>query len=129
MRVIQEASQRYGLTICNIFHAGDGNLHPLILFDGRRPGDYEKVVAAGTEILNYCIQVGGSITGEHGVGLEKRDLMPALFSDDDLGVMSRIREVFNPAGNLNPEKMFPSARLCMEVRVSAQASASPPLRH
>ena len=128
MRVIQDVSQRYGLTICNIFHAGDGNLHPLILFDGRRPGDYEKVVAAGTEIMNYCIQVGGSITGEHGVGVEKRDLMPALFSGDDLEAMARVRGVFNPAGTLNPQKMFPSPRPCMEVRASAQASATPPPR-
>ncbi len=126
MRTIQEAGRRYGLTICNIFHAGDGNLHPLILFDARRPGEYEKVIKAGTEILNYCIQVGGSITGEHGVGLEKRDLMPALFSDDDLEMMARIKAVFNPQGTLNPLKVLPAAKSCMEVRVSAQRSAGVP---
>jgi len=127
MRLIQDVSRRYGLTICNIFHAGDGNLHPLILFDARRPGEYEKVVQAGTEILSYCIGVGGSITGEHGIGLEKRDLMPALFSDDDLEMMARIKAVFNPEGTLNPLKVLPTAKCCMEVRVSAQQFAGAPV--
>ena len=128
MRIIQQSSRRYGLTICNIFHAGDGNLHPLILFDARRQGEYEKVIAAGTEILNYCIAVGGSITGEHGVGLEKRDLMPALFTGDDLEMMQRIKSVFNPQNTLNPLKMLPAAKSCLEVRISAQRSAGAPAR-
>ena len=126
MRFIQEVSQRYGLTICNIFHAGDGNLHPLILFDARLPGQYEKVVQAGTEILNHCIQAGGSITGEHGVGLEKRNLMMALFSADDLATMQRIKTVFNPADTFNPLKMLPSAKSCLEVKLSAHRFASVP---
>jgi len=128
MRVIQEASRKHNLTICNIFHAGDGNLHPLILFDARRPGEYERVVQAGSEILTYCIEAGGSITGEHGVGLEKRDLMPALFGPDDLAMMERIKNVFNPAGNLNPMKMLPSTKSCVEVRISAQATTGAAVR-
>lgn len=126
MRLIQDVSRRYGLTICNIFHAGDGNLHPLILFDARVPGEYERVVKAGTEILKFCIASGGSITGEHGIGLEKRDLMPALFGADDLEAMQRIKDVFNPEGLFNPLKLLPAAKSCVEVKVSAHKFASLP---
>ena len=128
MRLIQDVSRRYALRILNIFHAGDGNLHPLILFDARVPGEYGKVIEAGKEILEYCIGVGGSITGEHGVGLEKRDLMPALFSEDDLDLMRRIKSVFNPSGLLNPLKMLPAAKSCIEVKLSAHRFAGSPPR-
>ncbi|HKD91740.1 MAG TPA: FAD-linked oxidase C-terminal domain-containing protein [Terriglobales bacterium] len=113
---IQQVAQRYALTIGNVFHAGDGNLHPLILFDDRNAVETEKSIQAGKEILEYCIGVGGSLTGEHGVGLEKRDLMPMLFSDDELEVMRRLREALNPRGVLNPDKLLPGAKTCMEIR-------------
>ncbi len=123
MRKIQEIGRKYSLTIGNIFHAGDGNLHPLILFDSRDPEQYRKVVQAGTEILSHCIAVGGSITGEHGVGIEKRDIMPLLFSDDDLEMMQRIKDVFNPTGMLNPLKVLPTSKTCMEVSVKGHLFA------
>ncbi len=123
MRFIQDTAARYDLGICNIFHAGDGNLHPIILFDARVPGQYEKVVQAGTEILRHCIDLGGSITGEHGVGIEKRNLMPALFSEDDLDTMRLIKSVFNPDDVLNPAKLLPAAKSCLELNVSAVEAA------
>jgi glycolate oxidase len=113
---IQQVARRHSLTIGNVFHAGDGNLHPLILFDDRNPAETAKSVQAGKEILEYCIGVGGSLTGEHGVGVEKRDLMPMLFSDDELEVMRRLREALNPRGVLNPDKLIPGAKTCMEIR-------------
>jgi glycolate oxidase len=118
MRFINQVAEKYKLTIGNIFHAGDGNLHPLILFDLRQPGEYEKVVQAGTEILDYCIQAGGSITGEHGVGIEKREIMPLLFSADDLAFMERVKAAFNPQGLLNPLKVLPTQKTCMEVALN-----------
>lgn len=123
MRKILEVAKKYNLTIGNIFHAGDGNLHPLIMFDARIPGEYEKVVQAGTEILTHCVAVGGSITGEHGVGVEKRDIMPLLFSDDDLNTMREIKATFNPSGILNPMKVLPTQKSCMEVSMSGHPFA------
>jgi glycolate oxidase len=108
-------AKKYGLRIGNIFHAGDGNLHPLILFDPRDPHQLELVQEAGAEILEWCVKAGGSITGEHGVGLEKRNLMPLLFTEDDLEVMLSLRNAFNPAGVLNPGKLFPTTRMCRET--------------
>ena len=116
LQFIEEISKKYGLRIGNIFHAGDGNLHPLILFDNRDPRQLEMVEKAAEEILLYCINAGGSITGEHGVGLEKRNLMARLFSNDDLEVMLSLRNAFNPKSLLNPAKIFPTARMCMETR-------------
>jgi glycolate oxidase len=116
LQFIGEISKKYGLRIGNIFHAGDGNLHPLILFDGRDPKQLHMVEEAGREILTYCINAGGSITGEHGVGVEKRDLMPLLFSNDDLDVMLSLRNAFNPNSLLNPAKIFPTTKTCMETR-------------
>jgi glycolate oxidase len=116
LQFIGEVSKKYGLRIGNIFHAGDGNLHPLILFDGRDPKQLHTVEEAGREILTYCINAGGSITGEHGVGVEKRDLMPLLFSNDDLDVMLSLRNAFNPNSLLNPAKVFPTTKTCMETR-------------
>ena len=120
LQFIDGVSKKYGLRIGNIFHAGDGNLHPLILFDARIPGQLHMVEDAGREILQYCIDAGGSITGEHGVGVEKRNLMAALFSNDDLDVMLSLRNAFNPKSVLNPGKIFPTTRMCMETRGPAK---------
>ena len=120
LEFIGGVAKKYGLRIGNIFHAGDGNLHPLILFDPRDPKQLELVQQAGRDILEYCVSVGGSITGEHGVGLEKRDLMPLLFTDEDLDVMLSLRNAFNAGGVLNPGKLFPTTRMCAETRGATQ---------
>lgn len=109
-------SRKYGVRIANVFHAGDGNLHPLILFDSRVPGETEKAVKAGSEVLKACANVGGSITGEHGVGIEKRDEMRYIFTDEEIGVQLKVREVFNPHNLCNPDKIFPSPSRCGEVK-------------
>jgi glycolate oxidase len=119
LRHIDEVAKKYSLTIGNIFHAGDGNLHPLILFDPRDHEQTRRTLAAGKDILSYCVRVGGSITGEHGVGMEKNEIMPLLFSDDDLEVMRRLHDAFNPTSNLNPQKLFPTTRSCREIAASA----------
>jgi glycolate oxidase len=106
---IVEIGQRYDLPIANLFHAGDGNLHPMILFDVREPGILDRVMAAGREILIACIEAGGTITGEHGVGLEKQSFMPLVFSPADLAVMGRVRDAIEPSGNFNPAKVVPAA--------------------
>ncbi|HEV7662691.1 MAG TPA: FAD-linked oxidase C-terminal domain-containing protein [Chloroflexota bacterium] len=105
---VVEIGQRYDLPIANLFHAGDGNLHPMILFDAREPGILVRVMAAGNEILNRCIDAGGTITGEHGVGLEKINFMPLIFSAADLEVMGRVRSAVEPSGRFNPGKVLPS---------------------
>jgi glycolate oxidase len=116
LRIIAEVGRKYGLTISNIFHAGDGNMHPIILFDARKPGDLDKARAAGAEILEYCISVGGSITGEHGVGMEKNEMMPRQFKPETLEMMRRFKELFDPANRLNPGKMLPTGKGCLEIR-------------
>ena len=116
LRFISEVSQRYGLVISNIFHAGDGNLHPLILFDHRVEGQLEKVKQASDEILQHCITVGGSITGEHGVGMEKNEMMAHQFSSDTLDMIARFKKLFDPQCRLNPGKVLPTGRGCMEIR-------------
>jgi glycolate oxidase len=121
LEFIGEASRRYGLAISNIFHAGDGNLHPIILFDARKPGDLEKARACGEDILRFCVASGGSITGEHGVGMEKIDLMPDLFTPESLDAMARLKAVFDPGNRLNPGKVLPTGKGCLEIR-------QPPLR-
>jgi glycolate oxidase len=121
---IQEVSEKYGLKISNIFHAGDGNMHPIILFDARKPGDLGKARKAGEDILNFCISVGGSITGEHGVGMEKMELMANLFSEETLDVMGRFKSLFDPDCRLNPGKVLPTGRGCMEIRQPALAAGS-----
>ena len=105
---IDAISARTGFKICNVFHAGDGNLHPLVLFDAFKAGQYEAVLRIGDEILKLCADAGGSVTGEHGIGLEKRENIRYVFSDDDLEVMDRIRHVFDPLGLMNPGKVFPT---------------------
>lgn len=112
---IEEIGKQHGFIIGNIFHAGDGNLHPLILFDIRDPLQTQHAIAAGNEILEYCISVGGSITGEHGVGIEKQDLMCRLFSTQDLTVMKMLRDGFNSTSLLNPQKLLPSTKTCREL--------------
>ncbi|MFC7063867.1 FAD-linked oxidase C-terminal domain-containing protein [Halobacillus seohaensis] len=113
---ISAISEEYGLRIANIFHAGDGNLHPLILFDSRVPGDTEKALKAGTACLKACADVGGSITGEHGVGIEKKEEMRFIFSEEELEAQTKIREVFNPKNLLNQGKLFPTPSRCMDIK-------------
>jgi len=108
---IDAISERTGFRICNVFHAGDGNLHPLVLFDAFQPGQYEAVLRIGDEILKLCADAGGSVTGEHGIGLEKRENIRYVFSDDDLEVMDRVRRVFDPHALMNPGKVFPGKGL------------------
>jgi len=112
---IERISKHYNLIIGNVFHAGDGNLHPLILFDARDPVQQENSRKAAKEIMACCLKFGGSITGEHGVGLEKMNLMPAMFTEDDLEVMIRLRNAYNPESILNPQKMIPDLRYCREI--------------
>jgi glycolate oxidase len=100
-------SKEFGLGVANVFHAGDGNMHPLILFDANKPGDLEKCEDFGAEILKLCVEVGGCLTGEHGVGIEKRDLMTVQFAPDDLEAQMRVKDVFDPKWLLNPAKVFP----------------------
>jgi glycolate oxidase len=104
---VMEICGKYDLKVGNVFHAGDGNLHPFILFDDRNPADTEKVKKACDEILNVCIQQGGTISGEHGIGLEKKGSMKVLFSNRELNAMKQIKQVFDPNGILNPNKIFP----------------------
>jgi glycolate oxidase len=112
---IRDLDQRSGLRIGNVFHAGDGNLHPLICYDERVPGQSALAEEVAREILTYCIEAGGSITGEHGVGADKRDYMPRMFSQDDLDVMQQMRDAFDPSRLCNPGKVLPTPRLCGEV--------------
>ncbi|HEV8148081.1 MAG TPA: FAD-linked oxidase C-terminal domain-containing protein [Bryobacteraceae bacterium] len=116
LHFIADVSKRYGLAISNIFHAGDGNLHPLILFDPHQPGQLEKVKQASDEILEYCISVGGSITGEHGVGMEKMEMMGRQFPGESLDMIGRFKKLFDPGCRLNPGKVLPTGRGCMEIR-------------
>jgi glycolate oxidase len=107
LRRIGEMSRSYGLDVANVFHAGDGNMHPLILFDANKPGDLELCEALGADILKLCVEVGGCLTGEHGVGIEKRDLMSVQFTPDDMEAQLRVKDVFDPRWLLNPAKVFP----------------------
>jgi glycolate oxidase len=116
LRAIEEIGVRYGIAISNVFHAGDGNMHPILPFDPRKAGDLERAQKAGEEILEYCISVGGSITGEHGVGMEKMELMGHLFPDDTLELMKRFKALFDPHCSLNPGKVLPTGKGCLEVR-------------
>ena len=115
LRRMREMSERYGLRVANVFHAGDGNLHPLLLYDANKPGELERTEAFGAEILKLCVEVGGVLTGEHGVGVEKRDLMPAMFSETDLDHQQRLKCAFDDKGLLNPGKVFPTLHRCAEL--------------
>ena len=115
LRRVNEIVAAHGLRVGNVFHAGDGNLHPNILYDPRKPGEETRVVEAGAQIMKLCAEVGGSISGEHGIGLEKADFMPFIFSVADLAFMQRLKDAFNPAGLCNPGKVFPTKKSCVEV--------------
>ena len=115
LRRVNEIVAAHGLRVGNVFHAGDGNLHPNILYDPRRPGEEARVVEAGGQIMKVCAEVGGSISGEHGIGLEKSDFMPFIFSAADLALMQRLKNAFNPTGLCNPGKVFPTKKSCVEV--------------
>jgi len=112
MRGVEELSARHGFRCGNVFHAGDGNLHPNVMFDSMEPGATERVLALGAEILRLCIDAGGAITGEHGVGLEKRSYMEWMFGAEDLEAMARIRLAFDETGLFNPCKVLPSGHGC-----------------
>jgi glycolate oxidase len=116
LRFIAEVAKKHDVRISNIFHAGDGNLHPIILFNAHLPGELDRARAAGEDILRYCISVGGSITGEHGVGMEKNELMDRLFSPDSLEYIAKFKTLFDPAQLLNPGKVLPTGRGCLEIR-------------
>jgi glycolate oxidase len=115
LKRIQELSARYGLAVANVFHAGDGNLHPLILYDASQPGQLSTAEQLGADILRTCVEVGGVLTGEHGVGVEKRDLMGVQFSELDLQQQQRLKCAFDPTGLLNPGKVFPQLARCTEM--------------
>jgi len=112
---MRELSEHYGLGVANVFHAGDGNLHPLIMYDANKPGELEKAEDFGADILKMCVEVGGVLTGEHGVGVEKRDLMPEMFTEDDLKQQQRVKCAFDPGSLLNPGKVFPTLHRCAEL--------------
>jgi glycolate oxidase len=112
---IAELSKKHGLRVANVFHAGDGNLHPLILYDVNKPQELEAAEAFGADILKLCVEVGGVLTGEHGVGVEKRDLMGTMFSEADLEQQQRLKCAFDPDGLLNPGKVFPVLHRCAEL--------------
>lgn len=116
LRFTEEVAARYDLLIVNIFHAGDGNLHPLLLFDVREPGVRERAVAAGEEILRACVAAGGTISGEHGIGLEKRDYMHWIFSDTDIAAMLQMRSAFDPRDVMNPCKQLPTGASCGDIK-------------
>ena len=124
LRHITRVGERYNLRIANVFHAGDGNIHPILLFDERDPEQVKRVLAASHEILDECIALGGSVTGEHGIGVEKMEFMPKLFGPEDLAAMVALRNTFNPNGRCSPDKMLPGGAGCIErKRPGHQASA------
>jgi glycolate oxidase len=115
LKRMKEMSAKYGLRVANVFHAGDGNLHPLILYDANVPGELERTEQFGADILKLCVEVGGVLSGEHGIGVEKRDLMPAMFSEVDLNQQQRVKCAFDGKGLLNPGKVFPQLHRCAEL--------------
>src|SRR5262249_38153497 len=115
LKRMKQMSAKYGLRVANVFHAGDGNLHPLILYDANKPGELEKTEQFGAEILKLCVEVGGVLTGEHAVGVEKRDLMYTMFSENDLNQQQRVKCAFDGQGLLNPGKVFPQLHRCAEL--------------
>jgi glycolate oxidase len=123
MRFIRACSEKHGLRIPNVFHAGDGNIHPLILYDEREPDQVRRALAAGHDILERCIEMGGSATGEHGIGVEKIDFMAKQFTKDDLDAMRTLRRVFDPENRCNPHKMFPGSKRCSDFAPKKQIAA------
>jgi glycolate oxidase len=116
LRQVYDIAREQRLTMMNVFHAGDGNLHPLIVFDAREPGIWDRVHAAGDAILGACVAAGGVLSGEHGIGLEKRDAMPLIFGPDDLDAQARLRDAFDPSGRANPQKVLPRGSRCGELQ-------------
>src|SRR5258707_8602568 len=127
LRRVLQIGKESGLQIGNIFHAGDGNLHPLVLFDPRDRSQFERAVNAAEDIVRYCVGIGGSLTGEHCVGMEKSELMTLIFSDSDFALMRRVHSQFNPTGLLNPGKVFPMGKGCGETRIRTSPMHSPVL--
>jgi glycolate oxidase len=123
LREITRIGAHYGIAIANVFHAGDGNIHPILLFDERDPDQVRRVLGASHQILEACIRCGGSVTGEHGIGVEKIDFMPLMFAPDDLAAMIQIREAFNPEGRCSPSKMFPGGSRCIEQKHPGRRAA------
>jgi glycolate oxidase len=121
---IQEIGKEFGFQIGNIFHAGDGNLHPIVLYDPRDSDQFRRAIAASQEIMRACVQLGGALTGEHGVGMEKNELMTLMFSDADFALMRRIHDAFNPDSSLNPGKIFPTSKGCGEIRIKKKKEAA-----
>ena len=121
LELIEGVGRKYDLRIGNVFHAGDGNLHPLLLFDARDRKESANVLKAAKEIMNACVAMGGSISGEHGIGLEKNELLPLIFSGDDIDAMRKMKDAFGKGGNLNPGKLFPTGKMCGELRVQVSA--------
>lgn len=128
LRQVEAIGERHGLHIANVFHAGDGNLHPCVLFDEREPGAVARVLAAGGEIMRACVEAGGALTGEHGIGMEKREFMPWVYSNSDLAVMQRLRTAFDPAVMFNPGKLFPTGVACDDAapKAFANGAGAPP---
>jgi glycolate oxidase len=123
LRQIQRIGEQHQVRIANVFHAGDGNIHPILLFDERDPEQVKRVLAASHDILEECIRVGGSVTGEHGIGVEKINFMPRLFTPEDLAMMLRLRSAFNPEGRCSPHKMLPTAGACIEPNKAGRRAA------
>lgn len=119
MAKVRAIGERHGVTISNVFHAGDGNLHPIVPFDSRVPGAFEKAVQATVEIIKVCVEVGGTLSGEHGIGLEKNNYLGLIFSDADLAVMAKVRQAFDPEQRMNPGKIFPNPGRCLEMATPA----------
>jgi len=124
LRHIQQLGEKYGCFIGNIFHAGDGNLHPIVLFDPRDTAQFQRAMEVSAEIIRYCVEIGGSLTGEHGIGMEKSELMPLLFSDADFALMRRVHDALNPTCSLNPGKIFPLGKGCGETRIRPHPTAA-----
>jgi glycolate oxidase len=126
MAQVQAIAAARGLTVANVFHAGDGNLHPLICYDERIPGQFESALEASDAILDACIAVGGTVTGEHGVGMDKAKKLALLFNEDDLAAMAAVRRVFDPKGLMNPDKVFPSHAACIEATAPGRGARPVP---
>ncbi len=122
LRTVYDVAEVHDLTMMNVFHAGDGNLHPLIVFDSAEPGIWERVTAAGEAILDACIAAGGVLSGEHGIGIEKRDFMPLVFTPEDLAAQALLRMAFDPDGRANPGKVLPGASRCGEIAAAPEGT-------